>query len=168
MQLRAAIGLQGFAGIQFGQHLKAGGQVQRVGIRHADTQLTQQGTRLQGTIAAQGTEALEGDLGMAAAAVEEGAEGVFGHAVGPVWPGDEAGVAGQGQQATAVVAALVRQRAGQHATQRPATQPDIARQLAVEVVDPGLDIAVGQFRQGHQLHLQAGILGTQAGCQRLQ
>ncbi|MNE21064.1 hypothetical protein D3C80_1142130 [compost metagenome] len=117
MQLRATIGLQGFTGVQLGQHFKASGQVQRVGIRHADTQLTQQGARLQGAVAAQGTEALEGDLGMVAAAVEEGAEGVFGHAMGPIWPGQEAGVAGQGQQPAAVVATLVRQRAGQHATQ---------------------------------------------------
>ncbi|MNP26812.1 hypothetical protein D3C76_1196860 [compost metagenome] len=105
---------------------------------------------------------------MAAATVEEGAEGVVGHAVGPVRPRHEAGVAAQGQQAAAVITAPACQLTGQHAAERPAAQPRISRQLAIEVVDPGLHIGFGQFRQGHQLDLQACILSPEAGSQWLQ
>ncbi|PAV72666.1 hypothetical protein WR25_10326 [Diploscapter pachys] len=95
---------------------------------------------------------------MAAAAIKEGAEGIRRHSVRPVRPNDETGAAGQGEQAAAMIAALVRQGAGKHATQRPAAQPHVVGQLAVEL---HLRLTVGSA-QGHPQTGTAGGYGGRA------
>src|SRR5690606_9219749 len=112
------------------------------------------------------TEALEGLLGIEAKGFLEGIESLCRHRFGPLGVGAEARIAGNGDQTRAGIDTTRCQLTGQHATQRPTGQPGITRQIAVQLIQPG--IGVGQLRQRSDGYLKVRQLLTKRIAQRLQ
>ena len=117
VQLRSAEGMQGMAGIQGGKHVEPCLQNVRRDARCPQHQLSGQRAGFSRPLAAQQAEALECRTGIGRATGAERRESVFRHRTRPVGSGDEAGIAGQGQQAAAALPAPCRQLGGEHAAQ---------------------------------------------------